>query len=220
MISSARFAGLGLPVLVAAAIAPCQVACGETAVEVAFGAPDSIFPNGNTTHGWQFSVNATIEITHLGLYDRFLDGFALAHPIGLWDDAGTLLAQETIGPGVGDLLIDNFQYLAIGGVTNEAGSVILTPGIEYTIAFFTSVFVQSDGMVIFDGFHTINPIIDYVGFGLSEFTDGLQMPTDPDPGFHRWGPNFLFDVVIPAPTAAPLVGGAALWRRRRRRRRS
>lgn len=142
------------------------------------------------------------------LYDRFIDGFTLAHPIGLWDDTGALLAQETIGPGIGDLLLDNFQYQAIGDITNERGTVILTPGIDSTIAFYTSIFVQSDGMVIFDGFHTINPVVNYVGFGLSEFTDGLQMPTDPDPGFHHWGPNFLFDVVVPAPAAVPLLGGA------------
>ena len=44
-----------------------------------------------------------------------------AHPIGLWDDAATLPAQETIGPGAGDLLIENFQYVAIGGITADAG---------------------------------------------------------------------------------------------------
>lgn len=165
-------------------------------------------------------MTVPIEVTHLGLYDRFIDGFALAHPIGLWDETGALLAQETIGPGIGDLLIGNFQYQAIGGITNQPGTVILTPGIDYTIAFYTSIFLQSDGMVIFDGFHTINPVIKYQGFGLSDFTDGLQMPTGPNPGTHRWGPNFLFDVVIPAPAAAPILGGAALWRRRRRRRRS
>ena len=121
--------------------------------------------------------------------------------------------------GVGDLLIENFQYVAIGGITADAGSVILLPGVNYTIGFYTAVFLQSDGMVIFDGFHTINPVIDYVGFGVADFTDGLQMPTGASPGTHRWGPSFLFDVV-PAPTAAPLLGGAFLWRRRRRRRQS
>ena len=217
MISCSRFSCLRMAVLAAAAVTPAQVVHGETAVQVAFGAPDNIFPNGGTTHGWQFTVTAPIEVTHLGLYDQFLGGFAQEHQIGLWDNAATLLAQETIGPGGGDLLIDNFQFVAIGGVTEGAGSVILLPGIDYTIGFYTAVFLQSDGMVIFDGFHTINPVIEYVGFGVSDFTDGLQMPSGVNEGTHRWGPNFLFDVVVPAPTAAPLLGGAALWRRRRRR---
>ena len=176
---------------------------------------DSIFPNAGTTHGWQFTVTAPIEVTHLGLYDRFQDGFALEHPIGLWNETGTLLAQETIGPGGGDLLIDNFQYVAIGDTT--AGTVILTPGTSYTVGFFTAAFVQSDGMVIFDGFHTVNPVINYVGFGVSDFTNGLEMPIDPDFGFHPWGPNLQF-TIIPAPAAFSMIGLAFVGLLRRRRR--
>ncbi len=68
----------------------------EIAVDVQFGAPDTIFPNGGTTQGWQFSVNAPMEVTHLGLYDRMLNGFAADHPIGLWDEEGTLLAADML----------------------------------------------------------------------------------------------------------------------------
>ncbi len=201
-----------------ALLIPAHEAWCDVAVEVSFGAPDTIYPNTNTTHGWQFSVNAPIEVTHLGLYDRLLDGFALAHPVGLWDEAGTLLADETIGPGSGDLLLDNFRYATIGGVAGGDDAVTLTPGVTYTVGFFTDLFLQSDGMVIFDGFHTINPVIDYVGFGVSDFTNGLEMPTGPSPGTHRWGPNLIF-TIVPAPAAAPLlVIGVAVRRRRSRRR--
>ncbi len=202
-------------IVAAAALAPAARA--DIAVEIAFGAPDNIFPNGGTTHGWQFSVNLPIEVTHVGLYDRFQDGFALAHPVGLWDGTGSLLAEETIGPGAGDLLIGNFRYVPVGGITEGPGdSLILIPGVTYTIGFFTSVFLQSDGMVIFDGFHTVNAVIDYVGFGVSDFTEGLQMPIDPDPGFHRWGPNFQF-TIVPAPAMTPLLCLLLVGRRRRRR---
>ena len=214
MVSFCKCAPLGLAVLAAGVVIPGPAVHGEVAIQVDFGAPDTIFPNTGTTHGWQFTVNAPIEVTHLGLYDRFQDGFALEHPIGLWNEAGTLLAQETIGPGGGDLLIDNFQYVAIEDIT--AGAVVLTPGTAYTVGFFTAVFVQSDGMVIFDGFHTVNPVINYVGFGVSDFTNGLEMPIDPDFGFHRWGPNLLFDVV-PVPSALPLLAGGLLLAPRRRR---
>lgn len=201
-----------------ALLIPAHQAWCDVAVEVSFGAPDNIFPNANTTHGWQFSVTTAIEVTHLGLYDRFVDGFTLAHPVGLWNEAGTLLAQETLGPGSNDLLLDNFRYAAIGDVTAGDEALVLTPGVTYTVGFFTDLFVQSDGMVIFGGFHTINPVIDYVGFGVSDFTDGLQMPTDPAFGTHRWGPNLLF-TIVPAPAAAPLfVIAVAVLRRRSRRR--
>jgi hypothetical protein len=154
-------------------------AAADSAVPVAAGAPDTIFPNTSTTHGWQFSVNAPLEVTHLGLYDRLFDGFAIAHPIGLWDEEGTLLAEDVLGPGAGDTLIDNFRYVDITDNTEGGQGVILTPGQQYTIGFFSASFNQIDGMVIFDGFHTVNPAVDYVGFGVADVTGGLQMPVTP-----------------------------------------
>jgi hypothetical protein len=186
----------------------------DVAVDVASGAPDNIFPSGGTTHGWQFSVNVPIEVTHLGLYDRLQDGFHMDHPIGLFDEQGTLLADNVISAGAGDLLIENFRYVPIADITTGDG-IILSPGTEYTVGFYSEIFVQIDGMVVFDGFHTIHPAIDYVGFGVSDFTDGLQMPTGQDPGSHRWGPNLQF-TIVPAPAAAWLLGPALLLRRRRR----
>jgi len=67
MISCSRISTLGLAVLAASACTPGQAARGETAVQVAFGAPDNIFPNTGTTHLWQFTVTVPIEVTHLGL---------------------------------------------------------------------------------------------------------------------------------------------------------
>jgi hypothetical protein len=215
MISRSRF--VAPCVTIFALLIPAHDAWCEVAVEVSFGAPDNIFPNMNTTHGWQFNVTTAIEVTHLGLYDRFQDGFTLAHPVGLWNEAGTLLAQETLGPGSNDVLLDNFRYASIGGVTAGDDAIVLTPGVTYTVGFFTDLFVQSDGMVVFDGFHTINPVIDYVGFGVSDFTNGLEMPTGPSPGSHRWGPNLLF-TIVPAPAATPLLFIAVAVRRRRSRR--
>ena len=187
----------------------------DIAVEVEFGAPDTIFPNGGTTHGWQFTVNETIEVTHLGLYDRLQNGFAIEHPVGLWDEEGTLLTSVVMSPGDGDELIRNFRYVDI---TEDAGDgVILTAGIMYTIGFYSATFNQSDGMVLFDGFHTIDPAIDYVGFGVSDFTNGLEMPTGRDKfDLHRWGPNFQFNAV-PGPPAALLLGLGMLAGRGRRR---
>lgn len=165
----------------------------EVAVTILPGASDNIYPNTSTTHGWEFTLEGPIEITHLGLYDRFQDGFALDHPIGLWDEDDTLLASVTISAGAGDTLIDDFRYVEIAG-----GPVTLTPGEMYTIGFFTEVFLQQDGMVIFDGFHTIHPTIIYKGRGVSDMTVGLQKPTTQDEfGSHRWGPNFQFTPACP-----------------------
>jgi hypothetical protein len=94
--------------------------------------------------------------------------------------------------------------------------VVLSPGTVYTIGFYSASLNFNDGMVIFNGYHTVNPVIDYVGFGVANVTAGLQMPTSPDAnGLHRWGPNFQFNVVPGAP-AMPLLLAAFLRGRRRR----
>ena len=176
---------------VAGLIVPCETAHADIAVTIQSGAQDNIFPNGGTTHGWQFFVNVPMEVTHLGLYDQFSNGFVIDHPIGLWDEDGNLLTSGMLSAGAGDPLIENFRYVDI--TDNEGGQgVTLVPGMMYTIGFYSEIPAQGDGMVIFDGFHEINPAVDYVGFGVSDFTDGLEMPRGDNDGTHRWGPNFQF----------------------------
>ncbi|MHC4767233.1 MAG: hypothetical protein ACYTEI_00815 [Planctomycetota bacterium] len=194
-------------------------ALADIAVQVPASAPSNIYPNASTTQGWQFTVSVPIEVTHLGLYDRGLNGFLIDHPIALWDDQATLLAQDVISAGAGDPLIGSFRYVDITDNTAPRGGdpgVVLSPGIAYTVGFYSASLNFDDGMVIFNGYHTINPLINYAGFGVADITTGLQMPTSPDAnGLHRWGPNFQFTVVPGAPTM-PLLVAAILFRRRRR----
>jgi hypothetical protein len=204
-------------VLVAGLGGPTALA--DIAVQVPASAPSNIYPNTSTTQGWQFTVSAPIEVTHLGLYDRGLDGFLIDHPIGLWDEQATLLTQDVISAGAGDQLIESFRYVDITDNTAPGGGgsgIVLFPGTTYTIGFFSASLNFDDGMVIFNGYHAINPLINYVGFGVADITTGLQMPTSPDAnGLHRWGPNFQFTVIPGAPTM-PLLVAAILSRRRRR----
>ncbi len=222
-ISSCRrspICSLATAMFVAVSVVAGQPTLADIGVHILPGANDNIFPNSGTTHGWQFTVNVPIEVTHLGIYDRGLNGFAAAHPVGLWADAeGLLLAQVVLGPGAGDLLVANFRFAPIADVNGPASGtgLILEPGHTYTLGMYTEQFNQQDGMVIFGGFHEIDPAINYAGFGVSDFTDGLQKPTTPDPnGLHRWGPNLMFNVV-PAPAGFLLLGLGALGQRRRRR---
>ena len=205
---------------VAVGVLAGQPTLADIGVHILPGANDSIFPNSGTTHGWQFTVNVPIEVTHLGMYDRGLNGLAAAHPVGLWADAeGVLLAQVVLGPGADDLLFENFRFASIDDINGAAAGsgLILEPGHTYTLGMYTETMNQQDGMVIFPGFHEINPAIDYAGFGVSDVTDGLQKPTTPDPnGLHRWGPNMMF-TVIPTPAGFLLFGFGILQHRRRRR---
>lgn len=210
---------IALAMLVVVSVAATQPAQADLGVHVDFGAPDNIFPNSGITNGWQFTVNVPIEVTHLGMYDRGLNGLAAAHPVGLWADAeGLLLAQVVLGPGAGDLLVENFRFASIADINGPASGtgLILEPGHTYTLGMYTKTFNQQDGMVIFDGFHQIDPAINYAGLGVWDLTDGLEKPTTRDRnGFHRWGPNLMF-TVVPAPAGFMLLGLGALGHRRRR----
>lgn len=209
---------LATAMFVAVSVLAGQPTLADIGVHILGGANDNIFPNGGVTNGWQFTVNVPIEVTHLGIYDRGLNGLAAAHPVGLWADAeGVLLAQVVLGPGADDLLVENFRFASIADINGPASGagLILEPGHTYTLGMYTKEFNQEDGIVIFDGFHEINPAINYAGLGVWDFTDGLEKPTTKDRnGFHRWGPNLMF-TVVPAPAGFVLLG--ILPHRRRRR---
>ena len=208
---------LSVPAAVLTLLLPmAPEARADIAVFIQPGAFDDIFPAAGSMHGWQFSVTDPIEVTHLGLYDEFQNGFLQPHPIGIWDGDGVLLAEELISAGAVNPLIDNFRYVEIGGTT--AGSIVLAPGQQYTIGFFSAQTLQGEGMVVFDGSHVINPVIDYVGAGVSDLTGQFAMPTTIDPnGTHRFGPNFQF-TIVPVPGSLALIGVSVIAGVRRRRR--
>ena len=84
------------------------------------------------TEGWQFTTVDTISVTHLGMWDDYFMveppaeigllensyGFQYEIPIGIWRVSDqSLVAYTTIGPGIGDLLEDEFRYVEIDPVT-------------------------------------------------------------------------------------------------------
>jgi hypothetical protein len=179
------------------------------------------WPLPNTNHGWEFTVNSAIQVTHLGLLDVANppitmpditpDGFKLPHAIGLFQADGTLLTSGTVSPGSGDMLVDNFRYVSVPPVA-------LSPGVHYVVAFHTvtGVFPDVDYQILnIPGFET-NPAINYV-IARWGFDSTLALPpnlTDPSSETpYRFGPNFLF-VPEPATFAALGLGGLALFRRR------
>ncbi|NOT37521.1 MAG: DUF4082 domain-containing protein [Saprospiraceae bacterium] len=86
--------------------------------------PDIEFSNGNWSLGWRFQVNTTSVITSLGVFDdNGGNGLNAAMPVGLYTDAGVLLASATVPAGTGATLINNFRYVSIAPVAVTAGSI-------------------------------------------------------------------------------------------------
>lgn len=85
--------------------------------------------------GWQFQVNAPITIDGLGLFDVTAPGLAEDHQVGLWTDAGVLLASANI---------TNASTL-VASVSNagdwlfaDIAPIVLMPGTYVTGGFFAT----------------------------------------------------------------------------------
>jgi hypothetical protein len=73
-------------------------------------------------------VNEPITITHLGLIDDGSDGMSAAHAVGVWTNAGTLLASATVPAGTGGTLVGQFRYVPITPIELTADQVYRVGG--------------------------------------------------------------------------------------------
>jgi Domain of unknown function (DUF4082) len=174
-------------------------------------APTAFLLNAGRTAGWQFTVNATLQVTNLGVYDAHADGLQIAYSVGIWNSSGALLTTAIVPNGIAATYADGFRYV-------PAASALLAPGDTYTIGYFASTAAPNDTMISQSGFHTVDPMVSQLPG--SVVTPGafaqLTMPTSSF-GFETWvGPSFQF-TVVPAP-AAWIGLGTMLFSARRRRR--
>lgn len=176
--------------------------------------PVAMLANPPFTLGWQFEVNWASRVTGLGVFDAQDPGLRNSYQVGLWNEAGMLLASGTVAVGTSAPLISGFRYAAIDTLTIGPGS--------YTIG---ALYLNGADRVIFPG----NPIISLavsprIAFGNGTFAGGntLAAPSTAfgtaGPGF--FGPNLLIGSVPEPQTWALLITGfglvGALARRRQR----
>jgi len=195
------------------------VVCGPTFADTAvdFNLAGSVWgsPIGGSNHGWQFTVNQGITVSHLGLYDYPPDGFSADHPIGLWRlNDGTLLTSGTMHAGTVDPLTNHFRYI-------DVPDVQLSIGVNYVIGYY-SYSDNSDKAITKAAGLQVSPAINLV-VSRWDTSGQFQMPMnitpdedefgDPQPNPDAFGPNFKFEVPEPMTLLLLSLGGLLLHRR-------
>jgi hypothetical protein len=168
---------------------------------------------GNNTLGYDFSVgSSTIALTYLGVWDEHSDGLTNAHTVGLWDDAGTLLASVDISAGTAAPLIDGFRYAALSipvtllpGETYVLGASYVTADADRVIVNFSGNQAGFDDAIVSGGLRYVTG----AGFDYPEVDAGSGSEI---------GPNALFLVPEPSSLALALTsfGLALAWIGRRK----
>lgn len=164
------------------------------------------------TLGWKFSVNESVSIHALGVYDSGQDGLAGPAQVGLWLASGSApLVQTTVAAGT-DAALDG--YFRFAPVTETA----LTPGVEYIVGSHLDGDVAT---ALFGGNGTVDPRVTVIDVRYSSFGSGFGFPDITDSGTDGaafLGGNFQL-TPVPLPAAAWLFGSGmaglgALARRR------
>ncbi len=160
-----------------------------------------------STIGWLFNVNTVVTVEALGFYDYSSGPLQREHQVGIWTDAGVLLASTTVLTN--DPLISEFRFHDIAHVQLGIGSYRIGAWIDGI----------SDRYKTYVDEIVTDPRITHTGDTRSGSDTGFEFPNLPSTNDGRFGPNLLLSSAsIPEPTTLALMGlglaGIGLRRRK------
>ena len=160
----------------------------------------SFIPN---TMGWEFTTNSAILVTDLGVFDDSQNGLGQSRPVGIFSNAGVLLASATVPAGAAAPLINQFRSVPIT-------PLLLPAGQTFRIGAFYQASFPSDQIVFSAISVTPAAAINYIGGRLWGSNAGLADPVVPAALTNKYfGPNFEFVLAgapeINGPFGAPLA---------------
>jgi len=183
----------------------------------------AVDPNGggipvassDATLGWSFTVNNTVALDELLLFDLNSDGFRGNHDVGVWDtNSTTPLLQTTFSAGTSDPTLASADSRGIWRVINVP-NLQLNPNTTYVIGYYN----PADGFdatvassSVFGSFVNLTTSPDIVfgearqAFNVASLTRPDDVSTSRNPGW--FGPSFTTTPVEaePVPEPATILG--------------
>ena len=160
-----RIASIG-PIFAAAFIALSPIQTRADTIALSFTGGAAAPATQTVTAGWALSLSTPIELTQLGLWDRFDNGLQEAHVVTVWTSTGTEVAQATIPAGTTPTLTDGFRYVSlinpivlpagdytIGGLYNSGSADLFTISAA-TISTASGITYAGSRLAIGDAFPT------------------------------------------------------------------
>jgi hypothetical protein len=107
---------------------------------VAFNSFDTRVITQTGVYGWRFSSNETIQVTRLGVWDRFDNGLERMTPVGLWRADGGFIASDHVtnsdlltGPRISDTAERwRFRYTSLPSpVQIPQGSYVIAAELQH-----------------------------------------------------------------------------------------
>jgi len=190
---------------------------GTTAMQMDVGANPLVAFDAEFVFGWEFLVNAPVQLHHIGLFDAGSDGFQRPWKVTIWSLEGLGTNSAEFGPET--ITEAGFTYVE---TIVQIGPIIHGPTLQpgrYVIAAGGLSFGDGEGSVAVDlmpeqaAAIITDPAITFVQgrSGMNIFHDeDLVFPDTTEPGLRFFGPNFQFDVVPEPSTALLLPAGAVI----------
>jgi hypothetical protein len=177
----------------------------------------AVDPNGGGTpvasadamHGWSFTVNNTIALDELLLFDLNSDGFRGNHDVGVWDtDSTTPLLQGTFSAGTSNPTLASADSRGIWRVL-DVPNLLLNPNATYVIGYYNPAdgydATVANSTVLGSLNITTSPDVVFGEARQALNVTGLIRPDDVSlsrtPGY--FGPSFTLTSVEPEPEPVP-----------------
>ena len=108
-------------VAIASIVAALCITAPAHAVGIALTTSGGSLFGDEESNGWRFQALQDLLVTDLGTLNQSAGGLPSPVDVGLWTDAGALIASTTVPTGLGGVLDSGFRFQSIAPIMLSAG---------------------------------------------------------------------------------------------------